>query len=48
MPPDLQDIEYAANRLEDSAVSSIITSLIQYITILEDRIIELETANRNP
>jgi hypothetical protein len=48
MPLDLQDIEYEASCLEDSAVSSIITSLIQYITILEDRIIELETANRNP
>jgi hypothetical protein len=46
--PDLQDIEYKANRLEDSAVSDLFTSLIQYISILEDRIIELETTNRNP
>lgn len=44
--PDLRDIEYAASCLEDSKVALVIKSLTEYIAILEDRIIELETRNR--
>lgn len=45
---DLQEIEKDASRLEDGAVSDLVKALVDYIDSLEMRIIELETANRNP